>query len=212
MHAGEYKRAASVFKKRAGRSRISSAEDAEWYLKEKMLTEVRRIVGFDKQERHISETMKSFDGVESNSTDIDDDCMIKSALQLDGLCGLAWFNRGVLQIKLGEKNQAFISFLISALVSRVDVEAWYNALLLAMELKQHVHLLGLIAMVAHSINGERFLREMHRIALAQPRGFPVDQFINNISQFLQHLPKKSRPVDIRLLGKEYSFETVTLGT
>ncbi len=54
-----------------------------------------------------------------------------AALAADLLCALAWFNRGVMHVENGELQEALGSFLVAALCQRGDVEAWANALSLA---------------------------------------------------------------------------------
>ena len=53
----------------------------------------------------------------------------EAAIELDALCGLAWFNLGIEQNRSGKHADAAFSFILCGLVQTWDIEAWVNATL-----------------------------------------------------------------------------------
>src|SRR5207247_10260783 len=98
-----------------------------------------------------------------------DEAQLREALQLDPLCGLAWFNLGVLLFSEGRREEALFAFLVASLAEHWDVEAWCNAVALAFT-ADAVDLLGNIVEAAYHLNGDALLVHFAEVLRAQPDG------------------------------------------
>jgi tetratricopeptide (TPR) repeat protein len=127
MFSGSYKRSQELFE-----SYLQSNPEgaSEWDLKLFVLKFIGANLKIDSQKRKIKDAIKLLDNCKSLSDD-QMSAAITTALENDALCGLAWFNQGVLALQSTNKNDALIPFLIEALVNNWDVEAWCNALALS---------------------------------------------------------------------------------
>jgi tetratricopeptide (TPR) repeat protein len=133
MFVGKYRKSQEAFD-----AYLSSASDAdpEWCLKAWALRGLRSMLGCDEQKRQMVAAIKL---VPSDINLVPDEAKqkLKEALRHDALCGLAWFNLGVLEYQTGNRDDAFISFLMAALIQRNDVEAWCNSIALGIFSKEN---------------------------------------------------------------------------
>ncbi|MBA4313100.1 MAG: hypothetical protein C0417_10780 [Chlorobiaceae bacterium] len=210
LFAGNYEMAENVFEIYLDKRKTIDLDDIEWVMKHKVIGEIRRITHFNVQKRDGLGAMRVFDGVDSKTSAIEQEKEIEIALNFDALCPLAWFNRGVTKNKSKEFQEAFISFLTTAVISRIDIEAWCNSIILGLNLKVDTTTISFILQLAYSIHGESFINEMHRIALTQPQGFPVAEFTNKLSDMVAILPKEKEPLEVRLLWKGSYFKKINL--
>lgn len=61
---------------------------------------------------------------------------LEKAINVDPLCGVAWFNYGVYMNKIEKYRDSFFSFLVCSVIQSGDREAWINALFLSFNLKE----------------------------------------------------------------------------
>ena len=80
------------------------------------------------------------------------------ALQLDGLDPRAWWNFGQSLIGAGKHKEAMVTFLLSAFSSRLDKEAWLNAIACAHNANEAVSMAAILS-VGISWFGEEFFVE-----------------------------------------------------
>ena len=106
LFSGNYEEAANTLKGCGG--------DAEWILKYKCTKYIIDQTGLSQQCRDPITARKQDDP--------------NKALQLDALDPRAWWNIAFSHVEAGEYSAASIGYLISAFSSRVDREAWLNAL------------------------------------------------------------------------------------
>ena len=206
MFAGRYRKSQEALD-----AYIASAPDAasEWRLKAWVLRVVRQAIGCDEQKRQTAAAI-ALANPDIASPPNEQKQQLEEALRHDALCALALFNLGVLESQTGNKSNAFCSFLAAALTQRGDVEAWCNAMALAISLKDYHVLVPHIIQVAYSANGEDFSEQVVRFAQSQAEGFPVTAFVDAVDAVLSHCPREHRTVEMRLLGKGSEFKVINL--
>jgi tetratricopeptide (TPR) repeat protein len=209
MFRGSYKRSEELFE-----SFLESNPEgnSEWHLKLVALKFIRANLKIDEQQRKVEAATNLFDNCESIS-DNQMSAAIMTALQLDALCGLAWFNQGVLAHKSNstDKNDALQPFLIEALVNNWDVESWCNAMMLSVS-SQTLTLFTQILETAYRFNRSKFVEQIVRFSKSQSSAFPADQFVQLVVQHLRDLPEAKPPVVARLLKSETDYEVINLNT
>jgi len=206
MFAGRYRDAQEAFD-----AYLASAQEpeSEWRLKAWALRGIRRHVKCEEQERR---TIAARELASRMSTDSPEESIhrLEEALRKDALCGLAWFNLGVLHSQARRRDDAFLAFLVASLSQRNDVEAWANAMALGIFSEEYRPLVPDIIKTAYSLNGERFSEQLVRFAKEQPDGFPATDFVNAIGGILTELTPKRRRFDLRLLGEGSSYNVTTI--
>lgn len=195
MFAGRYHEAEVAF---AAYLRTNPTSASEWRLKHWALAYVRTTLGYNLQQRQVVKALK-LAGIEGSGGGQEAKQRLGHALELDALCGLAWFNLGVYENSTGNRRGAFEAFLIAALIQRWDVEAWCNALFLAVLESVGQSLIPDIMRAAYFANGKRLSDQVLKFAHSQPKGFPVAEFVNLVESALCTPPKEQEPVTARLL-------------
>lgn len=206
MFAGRYRESREAFD-----AYLTSTPDAasEWRLKAWALQGIRRTLGCDEQKRQTVAAIKLVPhDIKPCSEEIRQ--KLEEALRHDALCGLAWFNLGVLESQTGKREDAFLSFLMASLINRGDVEAWCNAMGLGISSEQYRSIFPYVLETAFRINGEDFLEQLARLAQGQPKGFPVTEFLNRINECLSLIARERQPFEVRLLGKGSDYHVIPL--
>lgn len=206
MFAGRYRESQETFE-----AYLASARDSasEWRLKAVVLRVLRRVIGSDEQERRTSAAI-ALANPDVASSPNEQRRQLEDALKHDALCGPALFNLGVLESQTENQGGAFIWFLAAALTQRGDIEAWCNAMALAIFLKEYNLLVPHIIHAAYFANREEFSEQVVGFARSQPEGFPVTEFVNAIDAFLSHYSREREPVVMRLLGEGSEFSVIDL--
>lgn len=161
MFSGQYRSALELFN-----SYLSKTKDktAEWHLKCICLEGLIDNTKIDSQVRNPKKA------IEIIGDDFDDPKMLERAIELDCLCGLAWFNSGIANSNSNKNESAALCFSMCGLVQNGDVEAWINATLCALNKEVHISMLALIFSVAHFFNGEDYIYELYRKVDEQVNG------------------------------------------
>ena len=111
---------------------------------------------------------KASNAIESIELDHEDRVAeLLSAIELDPLCCLAWFNYSVSIAKHGNHSEAMIGFLVCALTCDWDREAWINALFMAFSEKNYEICL-LVADTVYKKFGREILNDVASFIKAQP--------------------------------------------
>jgi tetratricopeptide (TPR) repeat protein len=203
MFSGRYREARDLFRELL--QDASGLEDAEWFLKEHVLTLL-----LDSGTPNIQARARTPMPTKSMLLTMSDDDVVnacKNAIQRDALNALAWFNLGYSLHKRGDFANAAQSFLVAALANPGDVVAWVNATTASLH-QAETELAAAILAAAHQTNGERFLLAM---ASSVPKIHQemIAQLVNEIGKAAT--PKRdSRPV-VRLHGPDGTWMSV-LGT
>ena len=208
MFSGSYKRSQELFESFL---QSNPKGPSEWDLKLVVLKFIRANLKIDSQNRKIKAALNLFDNYEFLSDD-QKSTAVTSGLENDALCGLAWFNQGVLALHSTNKNDAMIPFLIEALVHNWDVEAWCNALALSIFPSGPTTLSFQIFETAYRFNKSKFLDQVVKFSKSQSSGFPADPFVQLVVQYLRDLPETTPPIVVRLLTGETDYEVINLHT
>jgi tetratricopeptide (TPR) repeat protein len=176
MFSGKYEKAQKEFEVFLA---ANSKADSEWRLKAWALGNLRKMLNVDEQKRQVTAALTLIPSIDLNP--IEARSKLIDVLRSDALCSRAWFNLGVLESQAKAYESASFAFLVAALTSRGDIEAWTNAMALTMNFDSKG--LGiLIIQAAYQINGARFHDQMIKFAESQPEEFPKIMFLNLINE------------------------------
>lgn len=206
MFCGQYLEAQQLFD-----AHLTSAADPvpEWKLKAWALRGIRGMLGRDEQKRQ-SKLATQLATVDAGMALEERKDRLKRAWDYDALSGLAWFNAGVLDAQVGERDQALVSFLMAALIQKNDIEAWCNAIGLGIFTDTYRFLVPDIIKAAYTLNGERLSAQMVKVAESQPEGLDVAKFLDAFHKMLASIPRKTESVSMRLLGDAGEYREIIL--
>lgn len=187
MFSGQYRAAEEIFEQQL-ESPVPPAA-AEWALKRFALDWIRQQTGICEQRRREPQFPDGFNPKNLEDSEIDRVC--KQALEADALCALAWFNLGGVRHRRGDDKAAAKCFLLAALIVPWDLEAWGNAIGLAIQTAD-VNLLGQALCASYQINGEDLLR--HIVDRVPQRR---DEFVSMLAQAVDFLPRRDQDFTIR---------------
>jgi hypothetical protein len=119
------------------------------------------------------------------------------AIQADGLCGLAWFNKAASEVRASRYENAAICFTASALCQPNDVEAWCSAVGSAINCSR-TDLLAHIMAAAYRILGERFSQSLFNFVKQQPTEIPKQTVIEILGGIFAAIPINERRRTVRI--------------
>ena len=203
MHSGKYQLAFEIFtdylKKRTGE------EDDEWHLKLICLETLLQNKGIKEQTRHKKEALELVDITKTGDSFVE---LLEKALEMDMLCGLAWFNLGIEHSKSGHPEDAVFDFTMCGLAQTGDIEAWVNAILCCFNKNSPIHILPLILKAAYFFNGDTFLEKLYKEFNDKCDLEMCGQLANVIEEILpKHKNRDERPA-IRILGRDGKFHDI----
>lgn len=187
----------------------------EFLLKHICLGQVLQKKNIKSQNREIERATAQADISSLESTCVQKK-KLDDVLNLDLLCGLAWFNQGLLAMTDSDFEEALISFAMAGLVQSNDLEAWTNATLCTFNLTPEsmpADVFGLIVRTAYAFNGEKYLEELyHSFETINKDAGEFSKISALIDKILpQRLNKKDSPVTVRVMNKQGMFENVFKG-
>ena len=205
MFSGEYREAFNLFRDYIQRDPNAVAE---WRLKKLMLSTVIDALGIVHQKRQPKLANELADISALSEGEIRD--RLEAAIQADALCSYAWYNRGAYFSQSGQRQEAFLSYLFSAICRPGDIEAWCLALLNGLLLPQHKILSIRIAQMAYSCNGHAFLQSLEEFAKTKLPEVPHTQLMNLVGEAVKHVDRVGRRAVFRLLGAGSTYEEWSL--
>jgi hypothetical protein len=134
----------------------------------------------------------------------------EDALELDALCGLAWFNLGSVLNRQREPDEACIAYLWAALVHPKDAQAWANAFVLSISSQKFSILAPHIALAGRFASGNNMIEQLLKIADSQSAKFPKQTFLSLLDEILKGVPEGQRPFEIRFLDEDGRAHSVPL--
>ena len=177
----------------------------EWHLKLISLETLLEHKGIKEQIRHKEEALNLIDITKSGAELV---ALLEKALELDLLCGLAWFNLGIEHSKNGLPEDAVFDFTMCGLSQTGDIEAWVNAILCCFNKKSPINIFPLILRTAYFFNGDRFLEKLYREFNDRCNLEICGQLADAIEEILpKHKNQNERPA-IRLLGNDGKFRDI----
>ena len=165
MFSGEYGRALRAFENSAADAPDGSR--TPWPLVRWALRGVTRVTGLETQRRDPRAALKlsSIPKDQAHGHEFLEN-QFMAALGHDALCGLAWFNYGVTLAKefnvkrsVDSARESATCFGVAAVVQRNDLEAWRNAIAMAINAREDVLLVQLIS-AGYLIHGESIVEEI----------------------------------------------------
>ena len=206
MFAGKYKDAYDLFKKY---SNFCEKVEDEWALKLWVLGGLIKTLKTDCQTRHPKDAIENADTTNLSADLVEQ--KIFEALNLDGLCGLAWFNYGVHNCSNNQYKAGMVSFLIAALVQPNDIEAWSNTVMCIFHCPEYINLPASIVSVAYKKNGERFFASFVKQIEEQPK-FPQrikTKIINLYGEYVSSLEETKKEIPIlRLVNPDGTYRVI----
>lgn len=184
----------------------------EWRLKERALPSIRKAAG-TQQTRDPDgavaladlEPLQAAGQVISNATARE---RLEGALRLDALCALAWFNLGILESSEGDLRLGFEYFTTAAVLAPGDLDLWKRVALLGLafadeDLHTDILTCGLF------FHRDDFIRAVAEISATIDHEDLRDSLEARLEAALALLPSR-RPVELRFLNDEGSYELITL--
>ncbi len=204
MYSGKYQQALEIFTEY-----INSTKDRNdiWHLKKYCLSNLIAKFNIKEQKRKINDALKLIDFNTTSPKDYTK--LLETALKMDMLCGLAWFNMGIEQSQIRNYKDACFSFTICGLIQTGDIEAWTNALLCCISNKEEIWLFPLILRTSYFYNGDLLLSNLYTEAGKQMKSEILTNFSNVIEKLLPKIPpNKEKPI-IRLMDKNGIFKNIS---
>jgi len=179
----------------------------EWNLKALCLHAIVDTLGVSQQTRML---------VENKLTKADysnPDALINYIKTYDALSTLCWFNIGVSSAEKKEFRNAQIAFLLSALISESDSEAWCNAFKCAMNGDDN-NILASIVECAQAKIGDSFFEYLsNNLSESNPEGSQgLDFLLLDMMNAFKKQNKQTNQIDIRLHSPDGSYEKQTTGS
>lgn len=205
LHSGQYESALFRFTEYLG---AASDPAAEFQLKAGVLPVlVQRFGPTQDRDAAPAMTFATADPAQSETAAVRH---LARALELDALCGLAWFNSGVALNRLGQTEDALFAFLMAALTQTWDVEAWSNSFGLSLALDE-MNMGVAIFEAGFHLNGANFVDALRANAFRQREGFDQDGYLQAIDELVAAMPVRvDRPL-VRFLGEGADFEEFDFG-
>ncbi len=206
MFDGKYQLALKTFTEY-----LKSNDDrhAEWFLKMRCLAHLIQITGNNEQKRRYIDAKSLIDITTTDTQELIRN--LEEAIDLDNICGLAWFNIGIVQSKSGKYNEAAFSFILCGLVQSWHIEAWVNATLCILNKEVDIQLLPLVIHTAYFFNGDEYVISLHKALEASLDGENLSKVTNIIEEILPKDSLTKQPPRIRLMGDDGIFRDVFTG-
>jgi tetratricopeptide (TPR) repeat protein len=193
MFCGRYKDSYDLFNEYINKEKEI---DCVWYLKSKFLKTIIREIKIENQKRKPNESKKifSFDLNKASLSEFEE--KLQKAFDYDILNNLAWFNKGSLEIRKSNHDEAIISFLFAALIDPNDLESWGMFIKINLREKFNDHLFICGLELAYQFHGENLLMHLINWFNNKPeREIPKKQkieYINGLTTYLNNIAKEKR--------------------
>lgn len=162
---------------------------SEWLLKALFLESVVRNTGIDIQERRVKQALGEVDIAKANDP-VAFESGLNASIMADMLCGLAWFNMGLLRGRQKRHSAAAFSFIACGLVQTWDIEAWVNATLSCLIQGQVDALFLQVIDAAYRFNGDEYSTMLHQ-KLSDSFSDPYLEAITNLLDAAMPIDSKS---------------------
>ena len=203
MFSGKYKLALGVFSDYL----CSSKDDhAEWHLKKMCLEVLIEKTGVEEQVRLKDEAISKIDTSKAGEHSFV--FGLEKAVELDNLCGLAWFNLGIERSRSDKHEEAAFCFVVCGLSQKWDIEAWINATLCCLNKKIYAHIILLVIRTAYFFNGEDYLTKLYKDLIGRFEGDILEVITDMIDSAL---PKEGNEIEkpkVRLLHDDGIFRDI----
>lgn len=203
MFAGKYRDARDLF----ATFNREERQAGEYPLKERVLTAVTEELSIESQDRDTEASLAAI----SPTADPTPEELAKSSLaqlEKDALWGSAWFNLGWARLSQGRRHDALTSYIAAAVYNPSgmphDLEAWKNAITLAMDLEEF-DLLCHILMTARRLVANPLMKYLVEFKRKQGGAFP-DQILDLVEYVWSQLPEGGLPDERAAEGSDDAGE------
>jgi len=204
MFDGQYKNAVDAF---LDYLRSSEHISEEYHLKSLCLEGILETKNIEVQNRNLLAATSEAD-ISKLKEGVTNEEQLNRALEIDLLCGLAWFNYGIIYSGKLEYNDAMFSFTMAGLVQNNDIEAWSNAAICWLNTKIEPAIFVLIIRTAYFFNGEDFLEHLFNKIEQQGKNKGTSQIIDMINEITQKEEKEKEPPTVRIMNEDGKFENI----
>lgn len=196
LFGGEYQSAANLFEEFLTEESDNIKNLDEWHLKYTCLN-ILLANNFPKKQNRNTSKAQLFAEEGKNI----------AALAADMLYPLAWFNKGISELNGSTHSDAYISFLMAALICTNDIESWTNATLIGFNTQIDISLLICTIRTAYLNNGQIYLNKIYE-ALSEVPDHTKEKMIELIDKVI---PKKTKePLTLRIFENESNYESLDL--
>jgi tetratricopeptide (TPR) repeat protein len=200
MFAGEYEAAQAAF---AGHVERYPEGDAEWRLKLLLLGVITGELGIKRQTRAEAQAISLVEEAIAQDDPAEAARLLDAALQADAVSGFAWFNYGYVARQQGDNALQWLSYLSAAILQPGDVEAWVNAIALALDLGAEATIILDIVAFASRATGAELKEQIVAFVHQQPDGVDKEGLLTTFQEFLEALPpQREDPLTVRLFGDD----------
>ena len=204
MFSGEYQKALEQFEEY-----LSSTKDktAEWNLKAICLSSMIDTYKTKSQIRKAKEAIPYADTTTCKKSEQEEH--LKKALELDLLCGLAWYNLGQIMFEKGKTEDTALCFTICSLLQRWDIVAWVNATVSSFNKVIPLEIFVLIVRAAYSSNGDNYIEALYELIEKQSGEETLADIASLVEKIIQLDQKSFSKPQLRLLGEDGKFKDIT---
>jgi len=193
MFCGRYKDSYDLFNEYINKEKEI---DCIWCLKSKFLKTIIQEFKIENQKRNPNESKKIFSSDLNNVSLLEFEEKIQKAFDYDILNNSAWFNKGSLEIRKSNYDEALISFLFAALIDPNDLESWGMFIKINLREKFNDHLFICGLELAYQFHGENLLTHLINWFNDKPeREIPKKlkmKYINELTIYLDNIVKEKR--------------------
>lgn len=134
---------------------------------------------------------------------------LEEALNLDLLCGLAWFNTGIYSSQKNEREKAAFCFIMAGLVQNNYIEAWKNATLSTFNSADNLFLFSLVVRTAYFFNGEEYVQALYHYLEEHVESSIANSFMEMFERLLPLIKEANveKPI-IRVLNNDGFFVNI----
>ena len=208
MSLGKYADALQLFDQYVN---LASEPDAEWYLKDFMLSHLVTVLGIREQKRDSKAADKLAD---VSSVDQEEKLpRLMEAIHLDALSSFAWFNVGAGRAQAGEFQSAFEGYLFAAICWPGDTEAFVKAMAHGLSLPGKNPVISIVTAsairMAYRRNGQMFLDELRKFIEQQDPRFPSEVLMKMVAEIVKGINRTNRMTTLRMVGQGADYEVVS---
>jgi tetratricopeptide (TPR) repeat protein len=207
MSSGKFTDALKLFKEYM---KLEPNADAEWHLRNFMLSHLVDDLGIVEQERDTERANKLADI--STVSEQEGLARLREAIRADALSSFAWFNLGASLARAGLSQDAFQAYLFAGVCFPYDVEAWTRALMHGLGVfdrnSLNASLTVCIARMAYRRNGQRFLDELQKSLDKQEPGFPVVTVMEIVAAAVKDTDRTNPITEVRMVGEGADYTVI----
>lgn len=168
----------------------------EWQLKHVFLDSLIENSKIKEQRRQPKEALNILNSKLEGKDRISN---LEAALDLDNLCGLAWYNLGAHFNSESNIEASQLCYLSCALLQTWDIEAWVNAICLGFNDKTPISFIPLMIKTAYHYRDEDFLAELYK----KFQNYPANErkvFYELISEVIRDIKEPIEQKEFRMIN------------